>query len=286
MSPAPVALLVYTIPRLLTVYVKLLVVGCPTRSRALRTTLWFEPSGEAGTRSPGCAARPSTVAEHEAMPEPVSAQRNARGTRPFSGTVAPGWSSVTVGGRVSTGASSVASKPLEPRMPSLCRPSSSIVIGPSNVVNAPPSIETATATPGTASTSSTAPGVNQPAVCVPPGAGSSEGTTPVPVGGGGAPAKRTPLLEDTATLPAASTAWTKYSTRVPPTDALPPHVGPAPCWRSRNRHAGETLSRNATSTRTTPAGSGPGRSTASRENDAIPDAGGTVASIASRRGAR
>ncbi len=165
----------------------------------------------------------------------------------------------------------------------MCSPSSVIVSGAVNGANSPRSTDTSTITPGAAWTSSTVEGVNQPAVCVPP----REGVTPVPVGaGGGAPTNRNALFVETATFPKASAAWTKYSTRVPPTEAPPPQVAPAPRWRSRNRQVGDVSSRNATSTRTTPAAVSVGRSTASTENETRPDPGSTAASIASRRGAR
>ncbi len=81
----------------------------PTRSVAVRRTVWVEPIGEVGTSKPAARATPSTVAAQDATPEAVSLQRKSSGTRPFTGTVAPGWSRATVGGLLSTGANSVAS---------------------------------------------------------------------------------------------------------------------------------------------------------------------------------
>jgi hypothetical protein len=91
------------------VYVKVCVVVNPTRSIAVRTIECGELSGVVGIRKPGSLVVPSTFAVHEATPDALSAQRNASGIPPFSGAVAPGWSSTTVRSRLSTGAGSVAS---------------------------------------------------------------------------------------------------------------------------------------------------------------------------------
>jgi hypothetical protein len=118
------------------------------------------------------------------------------------------------------------------------------VTGPLYGANGAPSRLSSTATPGSAVIAKVGSSVYQPSLCVP----TTVGVTPVPVAGGaGTPTKLSALFVETATLPPASTAWTKYSTRVaveaPGRAAAPVHVAPDALARSTKLHTAADDSR-------------------------------------------